>query len=41
MLGTRPNIIFAVLVVSRYIFNLTNTYYSAIKRIFRYLRITV
>ena len=41
MLGTRPNIAFAILVISRYIFNLINTYYSAIKRIFRYLRITI
>ena len=41
MLDIRPNIIFAILVVSYYISNLTNTYYSAIKRIFRYLRITI
>ena len=41
MLDIKPNIIFAILVISRYISNLTNTYYSAIKRIFRYLRIIV
>ena len=39
MLDIRPNITFTILVVSRYIFNLINTYYSAIKSIFRYLNI--
>ena len=41
MLDTRPNITFTILVISYYIFNLINTYYSAIKRIFRYLRVIV
>ena len=41
MLGTRPNIAFAVSVVSRYASNPTDTHHSAVKRIFRYLRVTV
>jgi hypothetical protein len=38
MLSTRPNLAFAVLVISYFILNLTTTYLKAIKRIFRYLR---
>ena len=41
MLGTRPDIAFAVSVVSRYASNPTDTHHSAVKRIFRYLRATV
>ena len=41
MLGTRPDIVFTVLVVSRYGLNLTDTHLRAIKRIFRYLKATI
>lgn len=41
MLGTRPDIAFAVSVVSRYASNPTETHWKAVKRIFRYLRGTV
>ena len=38
MLGTRPDIAFAVSVVSRYASNPNQTHWKAVKRIFRYLR---
>ena len=41
MLGTRPNIAYAVLVVSRFAIKPTQTYKAAVTRIFRYLRKTV
>lgn len=41
MLGTRPDIAFAVSVVSRYSSNPTEAHYGMVKRIFRYLRATV
>lgn len=41
MLGTRPDIAFAVSVVSRYGSNPNEAHWKAIKRIFRYLRQTV
>jgi hypothetical protein len=41
MLGTRPDIAFAVSVVSRFSANPDNTHWTAVKRIMRYLRGTV
>ena len=41
MLGTRPDIAFAVSVVSRYASNPNESHWKAVKRIFRYLRGTV
>ena len=41
MLGTRPDIAYAVSVVSRYSSNLNESHWKAVKRIFRYLRQTV
>jgi hypothetical protein len=41
MLGTRPDIAFAVSVVSRFAANPTAAHYKAAKRILRYLRGTV
>lgn len=41
MLGTRPNIVYAVLVVSRFASNPTNEYYAAVEDIFRYLCSTI
>ena len=41
MLGTRPDIAFAVSVVSRYASNPTEAHWRAVKRIFRYLRSTI
>ena len=41
MLGTRPDIAYAVLVVSRFSSNPTKAHVGAVKRIFRYLRATV
>jgi hypothetical protein len=41
MLGTRPDLAFAVLVVSRFASNPTTTHLKAVKRIFRYLRSTI
>lgn len=38
MLGTRPNIVYSVLVVSRFISNPTPEHYVAVNDIFRYLR---
>ena len=38
MLGTRPDIAYAVSVVSRYGSNLNEAHWKAVKRIFRYLR---
>jgi hypothetical protein len=40
MLKTRSNIIYFISVINRYIFNLTQTHWQTIKRIFRYLRET-
>lgn len=37
MLGTRLDIVYAVLVVSRFVSNLIPEYYIAVKDIFRYL----
>ncbi len=41
MLGTRPDIAFAVSVVSRYSSNPNESHWKAVKRIFRYLKQTV
>ena len=41
MLGTRPDIAYAVSVVSRYGSNLNKSHWKAVKRVFRYLRDTV
>jgi hypothetical protein len=41
MLGTRPDIAYAVLVISRFSANPTKTYISAVKRVFRYLKDTL
>lgn len=41
MLGTRPDLAFAVLVVSRYSSNPTEAHWSAVKRIFRYIKGTL
>jgi hypothetical protein len=41
MLGTRPDIAFAVSVVSRYASNPTEAHWKAVKRILRYLRSTI
>jgi hypothetical protein len=41
MLGTRPDLAFAVSVVSRFASNPTTTHLKAVKRIFRYLRSTI
>ena len=41
MLGTRPNITYAVSVVSRFSSNPTKTHIGAVKRIFQYLQATV
>ena len=41
MLDIRPDIVFAVSMISRYTINLINVYHFMIKRIFRYLRIIV
>ena len=41
ILGTRPDIAYAVSVVSRYGFNPNESHWKAVKRIFRYLRDTV
>jgi len=38
MLGTRPDIAYAVSLVSRYCANPDNAHWTAVKRIFRYLR---
>ena len=38
MLGTCPDLAYAVSLVSRFAFNPTELHYSAVKRIFRYLR---
>lgn len=40
MLGTRPDIAYAISVVSRYGSNPTNAHWTAVKRIFRYLKAT-
>jgi hypothetical protein len=40
MLKTRFDITYFILVISRYVFNLTQTHWQAVKRIFRYLRET-
>lgn len=41
MLGTRPDIVYAVSVVSRFASNPTSEYYTAVEDIFRYLRGTI
>lgn len=41
ILGTRPNIAFVVLVVSRFASNPTSEHYTAVEDIFRYLRSTI
>lgn len=41
MLGTRLDIVYAVLVVSRFVSNLIPEHYIAVKDIFRYLRGTL
>ena len=41
MLGTRPDLAYAVSVVSRYSSNPTETHWKAVKRIFRYIRGTL
>ena len=41
MMGTRPDIAYAVLVVSRYAANPDDSCWTAVKRIFRYLRGTM
>ena len=41
MLGTRPNIAYTVLVVSRFAVKPTQVYKAIVTRIFRYLRKTV
>lgn len=41
MLGTRLDIAYVVLVVSRFASNLTNEYYIVVEDIFRYLRSTI
>ena len=41
MLDIRPDIVFVVLMISRYIINFIDAYHVMIKRIFRYLRVTI
>lgn len=41
ILGTRPDIVYAVLVVSRFASNPIPEYYSVVEDIFRYLRSTI
>lgn len=41
MLGTRPDIVYAVLVVSRFASNPTAKHYATVKDIFRYLCSTI
>ena len=38
MLETRFDIVFAVFVINRYVFNFTKDYWTTVKRIFRYLK---
>ncbi len=40
MLKTRSNIAYSISMISRYVFNLIQTHWQAVKRIFRYLRKT-
>jgi hypothetical protein len=40
MLEIRSNIIYFISIISRYVFNSTQTHWQAVKRIFRYLRET-
>jgi hypothetical protein len=40
MLKTRSNIIYFISMINRYVFNLIQIYWQAVKRIFRYLRKT-
>jgi hypothetical protein len=40
MLKTRSNIIYSISIINRYVFNLIQIHWQAIKRIFRYLRET-
>jgi hypothetical protein len=41
MLGTRPDLAFAVSVISRFSSNPTNAHWSAVKRVFRYIASTL
>ena len=41
MLDIKSNIVFIVLIISRYAINFINVYYFIIKHIFRYLRIII
>jgi hypothetical protein len=41
MLGTRPDLAFAVSIVSRFTSNPTESYIKAVKRIFRYIQGTL
>ena len=41
MLGTRPDLVFAVSIVSRYAHNPTKKHWGAVKRVFQYLKGTV
>jgi hypothetical protein len=40
MLKIQSNIIYFILMINRYVFNLIQTHWQTIKRIFRYLRKT-
>ena len=41
MLDIKPDIVFAILMIFRYIINFINAHYFMIKRIFRYLRVII
>ena len=41
MLDIKSNIVFVVLIISRYIINFVNAHHFMIKRIFKYLRVTI
>ena len=41
MLDIKSDIVFVILIISRYAINFINVYYFIIKRIFRYLRVTI
>ena len=41
MLDIRFNIVFIVLIISRYTINFINAHHFIIKRIFKYLRVTI
>ena len=40
ILNIKINIIFIVIKLVRYIFNLNNTYFTAVKRVYKYLKST-